>query len=263
MARLLVFCESPADFETATGLVERVLKEEGPAWLRDLFDGSGEVVRQMLIEWLPDGEGRTFFDVHKTERYARRLNLRVPHGHFSGEPGAAGALMARTAFGVARELGETTRESIDAVLLVWDMDDQADDRRRGLQQAREEAERMVPVPFVIVLGCPKPEREAWILAGFEPETDEEHKRLKKVRSELGLNPCLEAHRLGSKRDHSKRSLKRVLEYLTDEDPGRQARCWTETSLELLRSRGRDSGLTVFLEDEVKGRLLPLFTSSSR
>ncbi|ATB31391.1 hypothetical protein [Melittangium boletus] len=32
MAKLLVFCESPADFETIQALVERVLREQGPEW---------------------------------------------------------------------------------------------------------------------------------------------------------------------------------------------------------------------------------------
>jgi len=251
MARLLVFCESPADFETVQGLVDRVLQERGPDWVRELLEGPSEAA-QGFRDWVPDGEGRKYFDLHKLSAYASRHKLRVPQGHFAGQPGEAGALMARTAFLVARELALTGTE-LDAVLLVWDMDDQSRDRRMGLAQSSNEARPLVP--FAIVLGSPDPMREAWVLAGFEPETDDERARLAAMRQELGFNPCEEAHRLDAKKEHAKRSPKRVLEALTSGEHAREVRCWTKTSLVLLRARGRHSGLTAFL-DEAAESLVP-------
>lgn len=251
MARLLVFCESPTDFETVKGLVDRVLREQGPEWARELLEGPREAA-QGFRDWVPDGEGREYFDLHKLSVYARRHKLRVPQGHFAGQPGEVGALMGRTAFLVARELALSGTE-LDAVLLVWDMDDQGRDRRMGLAQASTEARPFVP--FVIVLGCPDPMREAWVLAGFEPETDDERARLAAMRQELGFNPCEEAHRLDAKKEHARRSPKRVLEALTAGDHAREVRCWTETSLGLLRARGGHSGLTAFL-DEAAQSLVP-------
>lgn len=259
MARLLLFCEARADSETVQALVERVFREEGPDWLRELLEGTPEVARNFL-DWVRDGsEGPTFFDLHKLSSYVSRLGIRVPQGHFRGEPGSPGALMARTAFRVARELVQRG-ERIDGVLLVWDMDDQGQDRRMGLTQARDEARPLVS--FMLVLGCPDPMREAWGLAGFDPETDGESACLEALRQELGFHPCREAQRLDAKKEHARRSPKRVLDVLTDSDRQREVRCWTEAPLSLLRERGQASGLTAFLE-EAATRLLPLLTGAPR
>ncbi|WP_309894341.1 hypothetical protein [Archangium sp.] len=253
MARLLVFCESPVDFETIQGLVECVLRERGPDWVKELLEGPHDAAQEFR-DWMPDGEGRTYFDLHKLSAYASRHRIRVPQGHFSGQPGEPGALMGRTAFLIARELTLNGTE-VDAVILVWDMDDQGKERRMGLAQASTEARALVP--FSIVLGCPDPMREAWVLAGFEPEPENEAEqaRLATMRQELGFNPCEEAHRLAAKKEHAKRSPKRVLEVLTAGDRAREVRCWTETSLVRLRARGRQSGLTAFL-DEAAESLVP-------
>jgi hypothetical protein len=202
---------------------------------------------------VPDGEGREYFDLHGLTRHVQRLGLRALPGHFNGEPGAPGALMARTVFQIARELSRSGEE-VGAVLLVWDMDDQGEARRSGLKQAREEAERLFSQ--TIVLGCPDPMREAWVLAGFEPETDAERERLAALRQELGFFPNEEAHRLGAKKEYARRSPKRVLDALVDGEWERQVRCWMGPELALLKKRGQESGLAVFL-DEVSDRLLPL------
>ncbi|MFE8603211.1 hypothetical protein [Archangium violaceum] len=251
MAMLLVFCESPADLETIQGLVDRVLREQGPDWVRELFEGSLEAALGFR-EWVPDGEGRSYFDLHNLSTYASRLKLRVPQGHFAGQPGEAGALMGRTAFLVARELALSGTE-LDAVILVWDMDDQGAARRTGLAQASTEARPLVA--FEIVLGCPDPMREAWVLAGFEPQTEAEQAHLANMRQELGFNPCEEAHQLDAKKEHAKRSPKRVLDVLTASEHERKVRCWTEAPLVLLRARGTHSGLTTFL-DETAESLVP-------
>jgi hypothetical protein len=43
--RLIVFCEAPADFQTTTALVDRVLHSEGPAWVADLVHSHPESIR--------------------------------------------------------------------------------------------------------------------------------------------------------------------------------------------------------------------------
>jgi hypothetical protein len=65
-------------------------------------------------------------------------------------------------------------------------------------------------------------------------------------------------RLHTHRDDQKRSAKRALVALTGADREREARCWTEARLELLRQRGEGSGLSQYL-DELRGRIVPLFT----
>jgi hypothetical protein len=256
MARLLVCCESPADFKTVAGLVDRVIREKGPDWLRDLLEAPVGGPEDAL-DWGGDPEGRSFFDIHKLSHYARQLGIRVPQGHFNGDPGAAGALMARTFFHVVRKFLQRG-EKIDAVLFIWDMDDRGNDRRKGLHQARDEARKFMP--FGIVLGCPDPMKEAWVLAGFEPANDAERSELAQLRQELGFNPCEEAHRLDAKQEQAKRNPKRVLHALTGGDSERESLCWTSAPLGHLMARGKFNGLAEFL-GEVEQTVLPLMTGA--
>lgn len=245
--KLVVFCEAEADFRTAAGLVDRVLREQAPTWVGDMIEDHPEGVR----EWVKDAHGRTFFDLHHVSEYAKQLRVRVPFGHFDGKPGAPDAMMARTIFFLARNMGLGER---DAVLIVRDMDDQGNDRRAGLAQAQDEASRWAL--FSIVIGWADPMREAWVLAGFEPETDDERERLEALRKELGFHPCEEAHALGAKDEQAKRSPKRVLSKLTGDDHERETRCWTAAPLDRLRDRGERTGLRAFLVD-LEDHLVPL------
>jgi len=248
--RLIAFCEAASDFRIAAGLVDRVLREQGAPWVGDNIDEYPEAIR----EWVTDGD-KYFFDIHRLDAYRRELgNPRIPQGRFDGEPGAPGALMARTVFHLLRQMSRRAKADtqVDAVLIVWDMDDQGSKRRRGLHQAREEARQWAP--FTIVFGCPDPMREAWVLAGYLPASSDEQAKLDALRQDLGFAPCEEAHRLGAKDEHAKRSAKRVLQLLTSGDGSREERCWLETPLDVLRARGSNSGLTAFL-GEVEERLV--------
>lgn len=251
MTRLIAFCEAAGDFRVASDLIDRVLRDEGPPWLAGLLDEYPDSARV----WHAHGEARAFFDVHAWRALAKELSIRIPHGHFGGRPGGAGALMARTLFQIVRELNRRAKadETIDVVVLVWDMDDQVDERRRGLHGARYEARTWAP--FEIVIGCPDPMREAWVLAGFEPVDDDERVRLDGLRRELGFSPSEHAYRLTAKDEQAKLSAKRVLRVLVKGDPDREARCWRETSIDALRARGESSGLREYL-DEVRDLLLP-------
>jgi hypothetical protein len=229
-----------------------VLREHGPSWVVDVMDVAPDEIRA----WRGDGDGRAFFDIHKVSDYARDLSVRVPHGHFEGRPKAAGALIARTVFSLVRRLARTDG-GIDGVVVVWDMDDQPNARREGLKQARDEAQSWAA--FRIVLGCPDPMREAWVLCGFDPGGDHEDLRLRELRRELGFAPHLEAHLLTAKDEQARRSAKRVLRVLTDDDRDREQACWRETSLDTLKTRGELTGLRSYLL-EVARHLLPLVRS---
>jgi len=257
MPQLLIFCEARADFETVAGLVDRVLREEAPSWITDLLDGPAEGAATVR-SWVSGPGGQPFFDLHHVKDYARQLGVRVPYGHFDGSPGASGALMARNVFLVAREIARRSLP-VDAVLLVWDMDDQGDARRQGLAQARNEA--VCWAGFAIILGCPERMREAWVLAGFYPEIESEQTTLDAERQSLGFCPCAKAHCLDAKDEQAKRNPKRVLAALTGGDRDPEARCWTAASLPVRRARGEGSGLHAFL-DEVAQTLIPLLTRAS-
>ncbi len=232
------------------GLVDRVFRESGPTWVAENLEAP-DVIRT----WHPDGFGRAYFDLHKLDEYGNQLGVRVPHGHFGGTPGGAGALMARTVFWIARTLYRRDPDDpVEAVVLVWDVDRQSEERPAGVEMAREEARGWAP--FKIICGLPDPEREAWVLAGFEPYDDLERACLDRLQRELGFSPLLDAVRLRGGRGDL-RDLKRVLRELTADDHEREERCWTEPALETLRARGAVTGLTAFL-DEIETILIPLF-----
>jgi hypothetical protein len=250
-----MFCEAPADFRLASGLVDRVLREAGPPWVADNFD-SPDVVRT----WQADGFGHEYFDIHKLDRYADALGVRSLRGHFDGRPGAAGSAMARKAFRIAQALHKKAAdEPVDAVVLVWDMDQQSGERLQGVEVARDEARTWAP--FQIVCGFPDPEGEAWVLAGFDPCDDMEQQRLEELHRDLGFSPVVEAGRLRDKNRGAPRNIKRVLAIITGDVLDREQRCWTEPPLATLRARGLHTDLAVFLE-ELEAVIPPLLNSGA-
>ena len=248
--RLVAFCEAAADFRLASGLVDLVLRQAGTTWVVDNLD-TPDVIRR----WQPDGSGRAYFDLHKLDRYTDELGVRSVRGHFNGQPGGAGAAMARKAFLIAHALRKrASSEPIDVVVVIWDSDQQRDARRAGVTAARDVARAWNL--FQIVCGFPDPEREAWVLAGFWPRDDGERQRLDKLHRDLGFSPVLDAHRLRDPNDSAPRNIKHVLGVLTGGDPERERRCWTEPSLRELRARGIATGLAMFL-DELRAALRQL------
>jgi hypothetical protein len=248
--RLVAFCESPADFRLAAGLVDLVLRQSGATWVVDNLD-SPDSIRT----WQPDGFGRAYFGIHCLDQYTHALRVRSVRGHFNGQPGGAGASMARKAFLIARALSKNVPdEPVDVVVFIWDADQQGDKRRAGVAAARDAARQWKL--FQIACGIPDPEREAWVLAGFEPCDDAERQSLEVLHRDLGFSPVLDAVRLRDPDDGALRNIKRVLRVLAGSDPDREQRCWLEPSLSTLRDRGVESGLAAFL-DELSAALLPL------
>jgi hypothetical protein len=241
--RIAIFCEAAADFATVTGLVDRVLVEEGPDWVREHLESYPP---GSLREWV-GGTGESFFNVHHMDKDMSDRAILRPRGHFQGRHGAPGALVAYNAFLLARS--EASRSGVvEAIILVWDMDDQPEERRQGLRQGRDKIAGDVPM----ILGCPNLEREAWVLAGFVANNAMEHDRLVDERRTLLFDPCAEAHRLRDKDESAPRSAKRIVRRLTNEDFERESLCWTDTPLATLRERGEESGLRAFLDE-----ILPL------
>lgn len=155
----------------------------------------------------------------------------------------------------ARFHRQDSKEPLDAVVLVWDVDVQSEGRPSGVEAARVEARRWAP--FQIICGFPDPAREAWVLAGFEPCDDDERVCLDRLHRDLGFSPVLHAVQLRSKEEGHPRDIKRVLRELTGGDHSREERCWTEPAIETLRTRGTSAGLAAFL-DEIGACLVPLF-----
>lgn len=234
---IAVVCEAEADFRTAGGIADRVFVNG-----RTSGNDSQPSAPRRWLEW----QGKPFLRWRDVKRLARPIRIRT-HGHFGGEPGAPDAQAARRAILVVR----MTHDDVSAILLIRDSDGDMN-RRKGLEQARGES----PAKAGIVIGLCHPKRECWVLAGFIPESEQERKTLDSLVAQIAFDPCREASRLNDRGDNEKRSAKRVLRRLTDGDFERERRCWSETDLETLASRGAETGLAAFIA-EVRNRLCRL------
>jgi hypothetical protein len=228
--RFVVVYEAPADFQLATELADRVLREKID-WLEEHLLDTQRV-------WVKDESG-TPFKWSSLRDWADRCGVRV-HGHFGDQPGEPDAKMARRAIVLVRKvLGD-----VNAIVLVRDLDDQPN-REIGLQQAVTHAGEGIP----IVIGAANAERESWVLSGFFPATEAEENTLQQARQDLGFNPVEQPQLLTAvKNDQAKKSPKRILNLLIAGDRDREAACWRDTPLDRLRERGSGNGLRRYLLD---------------
>lgn len=240
--RALVVCEAGADFVTATEIADRqtVASCDGiePKMLEHLRCWSGMKDGTSFLRWIDLKELRQHHRIRPRSRFAR-------------EKGAADAMAADIALQLALREGR-----FDAVFLLRDSDND-DERRKGLNQARER-DSLHSWPFQVIIGLAHPKREAWVLAGFQPKSAEETERIVSVRKKLGFDPCTSSHELTASKHRAKRDIKRVLHELTGSDPDREASCWQETDLAVLAERGQRTGLADYL-DEVRDRWVPVVT----
>ena len=242
-----VVCEAAADFMTATGLAERIIREH-VGWVDDHLLATCPL-------WRGADQSRPYLLWTEVPKLAKEAGIPPIHGHFDGRPAEPDA---RTALRALRLLKlKNLGRPLDGVLLIRD-DDRDTRRRTGLEQARD-AEH--DLRDRIVIGLAHCKRECWVLAGFEPIDIVEENRLDEIRSELGFDPRFHSHQLTAKHDADKRSAKRVLGVLTQADVDREAICWEKAHLAMLRERGHATGLVEFM-DEVILHFIPLFAGRS-
>lgn len=234
---IAVVCEGPADLRMATELADRLLVHEVD-WIEP------EVLAQVR-RWRGFEDGEPFLAWRRAPVLAREHGLRV-HGRFSGHPDSRAARCALLLLALKR---------FHAVLLIRDTDGEVV-RKESLERARDEFEPGLRIP--ILLGVAHTKRECWVLAGFEPQNDEERKALARLARELGSDPRLNAESLSAAEPGALRNAKRVLDVLLAGRRDREAACWLECNLQILRERGRTTGLADYLE-EIRTRLVPLLS----
>ncbi len=222
--RFVVVYEAQADFDTATELADRVLVAR--------IDWLDETLLDSQRQWIGKDQSGSLLSWKSMPRRARELNIRV-RGHFDGAPGLADAKAGRRAIAyVLRVLG-----NVDAILLIRDMDDQIE-RRQGLEQARA----WYSPETKIILGVAIPERERWLIGGFDAEDDAEMDQLGLETKALGFDPRVNSHELTAcKNDHALRSPKRVLAALMGDNRERQRKCWLTASLDVLEAGDTETG----------------------
>jgi hypothetical protein len=247
----ILVAEGPSDVDISKDLVDRVLHAEPPDWLR-----MGEL------------EGmRTWSGLQPDEEYTRWRNVgdlydempRMPDylGHErGGQSNNYDYAAARRVMLITDRLARNGDRPIRAVVLIRDTDTQKEERTQSLENARGDHDTD---DYKVVIGIACPKIEAWILNGFEPQTDDESEHLQEERQRLPVDPLTEAHELTASSDDAQNNCKRVANGLTNGEEERKRACWKDTDLSLLRERGTHTGLSDFLDDV--NRLIPIFTDN--
>jgi hypothetical protein len=244
---LLVICEARADFQIAADLADRIISST----LAEANTAALPAVRR----WHESEPERPFIRWTDLDKVAETRGLRLrPRSRFGGEPGAADAAAADKALLLAAFIAR--KDGLVGVLLIRDSDGYQE-RHTGLKQAHT-TETGAPWPFGVAIGLAHPKREAWVLAGFEPQDAAEQGRLAELRREIGCDPCIRSHELTARTKGSKRDIKRILDHLTAANAAREAPCWQDTPLDHLRERGQSNGLAAYLA-EIDEHIVPLLS----
>jgi hypothetical protein len=254
VARWMLFCEAAEDHRTIEALVDALLRLWGDEWVSDVLDTQPESVR---CWWCHEGD-RCWYDLHKVYALADDLEVQRHYGHFAGEPANAWAVTLDTVFRIVRKVHSKhpPAERPTAVIVVWDADKEPGYRLDGIEKAMKHAVD-VPAGVVRVVALAVPEREAWVLAGFDPVDDGERVRLAAWRQQLGYAPHENAHRLSAGSGAAKDDSKAVLGDLCP-TAERQRACLAIPDHErrgVLLARGLFSGLKGWIES-VEELLLP-------
>lgn len=250
MIEVIVIVEGRMDAVTATKLAERVLVEKVD-WLE-------QESLQHLFQWTGLDSGSEYScwkDTNDIIDRAKKAGIPMPRFLGHGKTGSlkADGAAAMKIVNLIKLLHLKEHRKIAAVLFIRDLDNQPE-RRRGIEQARSEHEDRQP-QIEIIIGTADRMREAWVLNGFIPSDLEEKRILAQLKTKLTFDPCEEAHKLRDDPGED-RNPKLVVKKLTDGDIVREQQCWEETDLEILRSRGSDTGLREYLK-EVEERLISI------
>lgn len=239
-----VVCEAPADRITITTLAERVIRDAAP-WIEPEAIGD-------YVEWRGFRRSEPHLEWTAVKRHADELKLVVRFRDVTPlHPYSQNALRTIRVLAVSPD-------RVDAIVLVPDSDCDTE-RLKGLEQARDYARAALP----IVVGLAHTKRECWHICGFDAENDEERQRLADLGSEMGFDVLTRSEELTAKHAAAtdKRSAKRVLSKLCDDDPERELRCLTALPLDKLKERGANNGLAHFLE-QLQTHLVPLFAHAA-
>ena len=225
MLRLGITAESHGDAELVSGVGDAVAIETA-----DWLEGQPEAFRA----WRGLGD-EAFLDIHAATKLARERGVRIL-GHFQDGPGKLDAQLYRNVFALFAD------EEVAGVVVVAHDTDEEPERIEAFKQAAGDRHW----GFAAVHACAHPEIEAWLLAAFIPQDEDERAALAALKQELGFDPTLEADQLKAGVETAKRNAKRILAILCDHHEARER--LLATALDVLRERGVPSRLTAFLTD---------------
>lgn len=251
----IVLVEAEADFVTATGIAEKVIWEYSPEWVREVL----EISPSSLFSWaglIAETPFSCWSNYKIIESQFEQNGYRPPRFLGHDHPRTPDYAAGKKVLLLIEFIKNRYQRNIPAVLFIRDGDNQAEDRLSSFIALRNEYSK---IDIQVIVGLAVPKREAWVLNGFDPQNENEIQLLDKVRRELTLDPCTEAHRLRGKVNQpgiELRDIKRVLMELVDNNPLREEQCWRTTSLDILITRGNETGLTDYI-DNIREFMIPI------
>lgn len=286
MLRVLIIGEDTAHAALVSGLtrlqVRTTAHERGESWVWDNLPFSmvwlGEQDLSKHLSWEveqdPDSSERPhrlgvrYTKSSKAISEGQMLPSRVSindapvptQGFVAGEPvGLEGHAWRRALLWAFLQ-----EEPPEVIIAVRDTDGRPE-LLEGLQRVRTH----IPFPGPVLLAAPHRDAEAWFIAGFEPENDDEHTRLRDVVAELSFDPRRAPHRLTSQPNNADTDAKRVLQRLLngarqsrpiplEELPTLVERCLNNT--QTLAARGEETGIVTFLQ-QIEEFLYPILSGS--
>jgi hypothetical protein len=237
--KLLLICEGPADEHDLKTLTTRVL-HEAHRWLIGL-----ECLDEPTPAWLEYEPREGFLQWSDIDKVCEAH--RVPRVQRLGR--GLGYRSALRAFRLLSALPSLDLRDGIRVVIVHDSD-HSDGWRESIVLARDEwlhALLAENVDAGVAIGIAHPEHEAWPLAAFIPQTDEDKERLNGLRDRLGFDPTQHGERLTSTRETAPNDAKRALRELCPNEERRRS-LLEAVPLETVRERGQSTGLTSFLEE---------------
>ena len=183
-------------------------------------------IEQLLEHLLPQGtaapspmvrieglNGEPYIMIKNIPILARERNLGLRYSPAGSKKGDGGTL--RALYQVLQKeklLGPKT-------VVIWARDDDGhgETRRADVSGARESLPDTTPIILAIASEC----GEAWVIAGWRPETPADEEKLRKLRQSLGFEPHVYPERLSHK-DNAPRSAKAVIVELFAGDREKEA-----------------------------------------
>lgn len=237
-------------------LLDRTVAERAEAqWVRDLWDPAVRPAARLYVDLagLPGRSNRPHVKARRLRFHPRGLSANAAHAY--------------VCFRLASALDI---EGDRLLLLSFDTDGRPIEQRcaRGIIQAAG----AVPAPMRVVIAEATPEFDGWVLAGFIPRNDHEHRLLTSERDALGragysFDPVRAPHLLTSTIERDARDAKKVcgrllqLQAQAGPEDGRVRDC-LDAPLHTLRANGAKAGLEEFIRD-VETVVLPLLEGGSR
>ncbi|MBN1962845.1 MAG: hypothetical protein JW841_18080 [Deltaproteobacteria bacterium] len=237
-------CEGKGDARTIPLIVWRVLCHQFD-YLTD-YDPS-------CISWRGLSSNKNYLPWAQVKRIFKLSNLKI-HGNFSGTRSTE-FVSARKALLLMQKAHHS--EPIDLVFLIRDADKLPEQRYDALINACNSFK----YPFFVAVGVPIAKRECWVLATITIEIEDFDSQLKtkiaQLEKDLGFNPIFNSHRLNASEPNAKRSAKRVLNLLTDDNIALEDTWISSATPEIYINRGIKNGLAMFVQN-IKKQLSQLY-----